>query len=99
MNCIRRHFGTFHELKHSGIDRFIEEKKDAQMIQSLNILSAAINDWPSENLTIFEDYIIEIERLILGPATKENLQHFLKTIDIQKHAWQAESIAEVLALY
>ena len=67
----------------------------------IEIILAAINDWPNPNLTL-EDYELAVSEFIGGKSNKNNIEKSLEKIDLNKYAWQAESLAvlrEVFKFY
>jgi hypothetical protein len=77
------------------IDSGLSTKDDAQI---LKIFLAAVNDWPV-NCSTLEEYADRVEETIRSLVTKQSLKNFLAGVDFQKHAWQAESITQLLQIY
>lgn len=58
-------------------------------------LRAAMNDWPTENLTLVDDFIQELEASF-APLTYENIDARASRINCATDAWKAEALAELL---
>ena len=64
----------------------------------IEIILAAINDWPNPNLTL-EDYELAITEFIGEKSNKNNIEKSLKKIDLNKYTWQAKSLAKLLEVF
>jgi len=64
----------------------------------IEIILAAINDWPNPNSTL-EDYELSVSEFIGGKSNKKNIEKSLKEIDLNKYAWQAESLAALREVF
>jgi len=86
------------------IDILKLEKKLASGITENNIREivkiflAAVNDWPS-SLASLEDYEANIEKFIGSSTKKENIEFAIKNSDLSQHAWQVESLTQVLVVF
>lgn len=58
-------------------------------------LRAAMNDWPTTDLTLVEDFIRELEASF-APLTFENIEASASRINCATDAWKAEGLAELL---
>lgn len=58
-------------------------------------LRAAMNDWPTENLTLVDDFIQELEASF-APLTFENIDAGASRINCATDVWKAEALAELL---
>jgi hypothetical protein len=81
----------------------IENKIDKRTIDDgtrevINILLAAINDWPESILTL-EEYESHLSRFINSEVTREQLASSLTKIDLNIDAWRAESITQILEVF
>jgi len=66
--------------------------------QTLDIILAAINDWPNPVLSL-DDFEMEVAQFIKGKTTKGNLEKRLKNIDYNKDSWKAESLTQLIDIY
>jgi hypothetical protein len=83
----------------ADVERAIEMQYFNDEIKNVfEILIAAANDWPTATET-FEEFITQVEKLLVGPSTKQHLQEALSKMTIEKNAWQAESITQLLYVY
>lgn len=74
---------TLHDVKLKGI---------------IDIFLAAINDWPNP-ISNLEDYEYEIEKFIKAETQKSNIKRTLDIIDLTQNAWEAESLAQIVAVF
>lgn len=58
-------------------------------------LRAAMNDWPTKNLTLVDDFIRELE-VSFAPLTFENIKAGASRINFATDAWMAEGLEELL---
>ncbi|MYN02919.1 hypothetical protein GTP41_12490 [Pseudoduganella sp. DS3] len=58
-------------------------------------LCAAMNDWPTENLTLVNAFIRELEACF-SPLTFENIEAVASRINSATDAWKAEGLAVLL---
>jgi hypothetical protein len=63
-----------------------------------NILEA-INDWPTENLSEPSELISELKRQINGKLTRENIEEFVRTLNVEKDSWKIESLSYILEIF
>ncbi|WP_430411338.1 hypothetical protein [Kordia sp.] len=63
-----------------------------------NLIDQAMNDWINYHSS-FNDYVKDIEGFIEGESTFENIQKKLNNIDFNKHAWQAESLTQIIKIF
>lgn len=61
-------------------------------------LLSAINDWPVD-IDSVEDYELAVQDFIKNTTTKKNIENVLNNIDFAKHAWQSESLTQLLEAY
>jgi len=64
----------------------------------IGIFLSAINDWPNSHLTL-EDFEADIQKFIGSETKKNELENSLKKINFTTHAWQAESLTQVIQVY
>src|SRR4051812_31595518 len=67
-------------------------------MEIIEMILAAINDWPNPNITL-EDYEKEVSEFLGGETTKKNIETTLKRIDVMQFAWQAESLSQLLRVF
>ena len=66
-----------------------------QVKQLVEILVAAVNDWPTP-VTTMEEYEVEV-RLFLGNAVvRKNIEISRGQINFGNNAWEAESLAQLV---
>jgi hypothetical protein len=63
-----------------------------------NILEA-INDWPTENLSEPSELISELKRQINEKLTRENIEEFVRTLNVEKDSWKIESLSYILEIF
>lgn len=66
--------------------------------KTIDILLNSINDWPQPIIDI-DKYDEEICALIGGDVNKIGLENYIKKIDYSKHAWEAESLCQLLSIF
>lgn len=64
----------------------------------LNILLAAINDWPNPIVRLV-DFENEIYKLVGEEIDRKRLEDYISKIDISKNAWEAESLSQLIEVY
>lgn len=81
----------------------LEKNQASEVLSSrtreiLTILLAAINDWPRPivHLTDFEK---EVYRFIGNEMDRTKLKEVISKIDCSKHAWEAESLSQLIEIY
>lgn len=74
------------------------EKVTADVKAIINILLAAINDWPNQIVSLI-DYEKEVYKLIGEEIDKKKLEEFISIIDYSKNAWEAESLSQLIEVY
>lgn len=62
-------------------------------------LLEAINDWPTENLSEPSELISELKRQINGKLTRENIEEFVRTLNVEKDSWKIESLSYILEIF
>lgn len=73
------------------------EKLSDDIKKIINILLAAINDWPKPIGTLAE-YENEIYRLIGSESNKINIKEYISKANYSLNAWEAESLFQVLEI-
>ena len=63
------------------------------------LLLTAINDWPTLNLKEPNDLLNELKAEIKKPLTFDNLKKYLDGLDINKNAWEMESVTSLLEMF
>jgi hypothetical protein len=87
------------KLNIADIEKIAESNHVTEEIKFIvNTFLRAINDWPNqiENL---DDYEFEVHDFIKGETQKKNIVKTLNNIDLNKYAWQAESLTQLLEVY
>jgi hypothetical protein len=89
-------------MKKLNIDE-LEDRLDLNTINKeikpvIEIFLAAINDWP-EMANDLNDYEIQVRRFVNGETTKSQIIKRKIEIDYSRHAWQAESLAQILEVF
>ncbi|WP_339869293.1 hypothetical protein [uncultured Algoriphagus sp.] len=74
------------------------EKLSDDIKKIINILLAAINDWPKPIATLAE-YEIEISKLIGSEADKINIKEYISKADYSLNAWETESLFQILEVF
>jgi len=89
-------------MKNFSINKLIEfqgSKKLNSIDQKLiDILLAAINDWPDLIINL-ENYESEVAAFIGGETTKQKIKVAERKFDISKDAWKAESLSQIMELF
>jgi hypothetical protein len=62
-------------------------------------LAAAINDWPTYDLTSLEEYIVELRREVAAPLTSANIRSKRDSYSFLSDAWKSESLSSVLSAW
>jgi len=87
------------ELQISEIVEFLYGREiNERHREVMNIFLLAINDWPTEVLTL-EGYEREVSAFIKGETRKANIETVLKTIDLSKNAWESESLVQIIRVF
>ena len=73
----------------------IYDKNTGKVIE---ILLAAINDWPSpvENLNDFKN---QVSKTLGGPVTKEKIEACVDNLNVVSDAWKIESLTQLLDIF
>lgn len=66
--------------------------------EPIEILLAAINDWPQE-ISDLTEFVNIIENFINGETSRANIENTLSRIDVKKYAWQAESLSVLVEVF
>lgn len=74
------------------------EKLTAVVKEIINILLAAINDWPNPIISLTE-YEREIYKLAGEDVDRRKLEDHISKIDYSKNAWKAESLSQLIEVY
>ena len=74
------------------------EKMDSDINEIAKALLIAVNDWPKQIFKL-EDYESEVSIFIGQEPTAKTINLALMTIDYTLHAWQAESLSELLNVF
>jgi hypothetical protein len=85
---------TVNELENWAVSPVLEE----DIRKQIGILLSAINDWPTSISTV-EEFELEIRNIVGEKLDPITLKKFEKRADTTKHAWQMESIAQLLDLF
>jgi len=81
------------------IDQLIEKEHFSTNTKKvIEILLSAINDWPN-TICHLDEYELEVQKFIMNTTTSKNIENVINKINLTKHAWQAESLSELLAIY
>jgi hypothetical protein len=77
----------------------VEKLKELELINTdikkiVDIFLLAINDWP-EMVLSFDDFEFVVSSLIKGDTLKKNIDDFLQTANLEKYAWQCESLSQI----
>lgn len=87
------------KLSISYLEEIQESGKLTTVIKAmLNILLAAINDWPNPILNL-DDYQKEIYKLVGEEIDRKKLEDYISKIDYSKNAWEAESLSQLIEVY
>ncbi len=76
----------------------LETLNNKSLENKLDIILKSINDWPVEAKTL-EEYCGMVEAFLGKSVTKDNLNLELKKINLKNHAWEAESLFQLLAMF
>jgi hypothetical protein len=83
----------------SNLEKKQGSKKISKVVkQIINILLAAINDWPNPIVNL-ADYEKEIFNLVGKEIDKQKLEEYISNIDYSKNAWKAESLSQLIEVY
>ncbi len=80
------------------LEEIDEKTLPSNTVNVIRILLRAANDWPVP-LPGLEDYTRELEKFISNRATKSDLEIALENNDLNKDAWKAESIGELIEVF
>lgn len=81
----------------------LEKNQASEVLSSrtreiLTILLAAINDWPRP-IVHLADFEKEVYRFIGNEMDRTKLKEVISKIDCSKHAWEAESLSQLIEIY
>ncbi len=74
------------------------EKLPANVKNIINILLAAINDWPNPIISLV-DYENEVYKLIKGEISRKTMEEYISNMDYSKNAWEAESLSQLIEIF
>jgi len=74
------------------------EKLTTAIREIINILLAAINDWPNEIISL-ADYEKEIYKLVGEEIDRQKLEEYILKIDYSQNSWEAESLSQLIEVY
>lgn len=71
---------------------------DKNTEKAIEILLAAINDWPTpvENLNDFKN---QVSKTLGGPVTKEKIEVCVDNLIVVSDAWKIESLTQLLDIF
>jgi hypothetical protein len=64
----------------------------------IEMILAAINDWPNPNLTL-EDYETEVSEFLGEEPSRINIEKRLKESSTSEFAWQSKSLSKLLEVF
>lgn len=81
----------------------LEKNQASEVLSSrtreiLTILLAAINDWPRP-IVHLADFEKEIHHFTGNEMDRTKLKEVISKIDCSKHAWEAESLSQLIEIY
>lgn len=81
----------------------LEKNQASEVLSSrtreiLTILLAAINDWPRP-IVHLADFEKDIHHFTGNEMDRTKLKEVISTIDYSKHAWEAESLCQLIEIY
>ena len=83
----------------SHLEKIQGSEKLTEVIKEIvNILLAAINDWPNQIASIV-DYEKEIYKLVGEEIDRKKLEEYISKIDCLRNAWEAESLSQLVEIY
>jgi len=82
----------------SYLEKIQELEKTTPIKEIINILLAAINDWPNQVVSLV-DYEKEIYKLVGEGIDRKKLEDYISKIDYSKNAWEAESLSQLIEVY
>jgi hypothetical protein len=86
-------------MKLSELEFFLESNKiDTNDKEIINLFLTSINDWPN-TINSINEYIIDVEKFTNQILTEENINYFIKKLDISRYAWQAESLSQIIDVF
>ncbi len=83
----------------SILEKIQESKKvEIAISQIIDILLAAINDWPI-HITYLVEYENEVHKLLGENITKKVMDEYISNIDYSKNAWEGESLSQLIEVF
>lgn len=83
----------------SYLEKIQESEKLTGVIKEIiNILLAAINDWPAPIINLV-DYEKEVYKLMGEEVSRETMEEYISNIDYSKNAWEGESFSQLIEVF
>jgi len=83
----------------SYLEKIQESGKLTGVIKEvINILLAAINDWPA-TMDSLVDYEKEVHKLIGEEVNRKTMKEYISNIDYFKNAWEGESLSQLIEVF
>ncbi len=83
----------------SHLEKIQESEKLTGVIKEvINILLAAINDWPATMVSLV-DYEKEVYKLIGEEVSRKTMEEYISNIDYSKNAWEGESLGQLIEVF
>lgn len=83
----------------SYLEKIQESEKLTGVIKEvINILLAAINDWPAPMVSLV-DYEKEVYKLMGEEVSRKTMEEYISNIDYSKNAWKGESLSQLIEVF
>jgi len=82
----------------SYLEKIQESEKITAIKEIINILLAAINDWPIPIISLI-DYEKEVYKLIGEDVSRKTMGEYVSNIDYSKNAWEGESLSQLIEIF